>query len=139
MNRTQKGACYGLLLTLIFLAVPVLDKFESNLGMLGTHLIGYCVLLPALIVPLFLLRKKSGKKEVEFDERDKSIIKKGILAGFVIVTAMALIGYVVILIQNKVVTAEKLPDILYAGFAFFIFSLSVAVLIQYRLKGASHE
>lgn len=143
MNKTQKGACYGLLLAVLFLAVPIIDKYESQLGLVWTHVIGYCVCIPALIVPLFFLMKKSGRHEVEYDERDKAIIKKAVIVGFVTLGAAELIGYVAILTQKEhgrpMLTTDNLSIALYYGFIIYIFSLSTTVLIQYGKGEQSNE
>lgn len=142
MNKTQKSACYGLLLTLLFLSIPLIDKYESRLGLVWTHVIGYCVLLPALIVPLYFLGKKKTSGEVDFDERDKAIIIKGIIVGLVTIASVGIIGYIVTFLregETGVISTSQLPVYVFAGFTVFIFTLSAAVLLQYKLKGLKHE
>ena len=141
MNKTQKGAWYGVLLATLMSSVFLIDAYEKALGSIVTHLIGYLVLLPLLLVPLYLLNRKKNKAE-EFDERDKLICKKGIIIAFTIIATALVIGYVIMYLgfgETHSISVHQLPVILYTSFIIFILVLSIAVLIQYGRGVADGE
>ncbi len=142
MNRTQKGAWVGLVLVVFLLMIPVIDFVEKDLGPLLTHLVGYSVGLGLLILVIYLIRKIENQPGVNFDERDKLIIKKAIIVAFAVVS-IALIGWYILTLfslgETGFISVSKLPVIVYAAFILFIFVCSLAVLVQYKMGGANHE
>ena len=139
MNKTQKGAWGGLVLVVFLLMIPAIDIIDKDLGPLLTHLVGYSVGLPLLILVIYLIRKIDTQAGVNFDERDKLIIKKAIIVAFAVVS-IALIGWYILTLfwlgEAGSVSVSKLPVIVYTASILFIFVCSLAVLVQYgRGKG----
>jgi len=140
MNRTQKSAWYGILLSVLLSSLFLMDAFESRIGIITTHVIGYLVLLPLLIIPVYILQKK--KTEPDFDERDKSIVTKGVIISFCMLAAVVLLGYLAAFLEIwkiNVPAVSKMPDSSYILSIIFIFSLSVSVLVQYGKGGQSYD
>lgn len=134
MNKTQKAAWYGILLSLLLSSVFLIDMFEGKMGPVVTHLIGYLVLLPLLLVPVYYLQKK--KTASEFDERDKSIVVKGVIVSFVTLSAILLLGYAVVIMGFAGISSfpvTLLPELVYSSFIVYILVLSLWILIQYHL------
>jgi len=137
MNKTQKSAWYGVLLAALMSSVFLIDAYEKTLGLIVTHLIGYLILLPLLIVPLYFLNRKKNKAE-EFDERDKLICKKGLILAFTVVAIALITEYVIIYLafgETHSISISQLPIILYTSFMILILVLSIAVLVQYGWGG----
>jgi len=139
MNKTQKGAWGGLVLVVFLLMIPVIDIVEKDLGSLLTHLVGYSVGLPLLILVIYLIHKINTQPGVNFDERDKLIIKKAIIIAFAVVSIGLIAWYILTLFslgETGFISVSKLPVIVYTASILFIFVCSLAVLVQYgRQKG----
>lgn len=124
MNRTQKGAWCGLVLTLFLLLIPVIDLIEKDLGLLLTHVVGYSVGLPLLILMIYIIRKIEKQPGVKFDERDKSIVIKAVIVSFTTLSAILLGGYVVTFLglgEMKSFSVSNLPVIVYVSSIIFVF------------------
>ena len=142
MNKTQKGAWTGLVLVVFLLYIPALDIIDKNLGPLLTHLIAYSVGLPLLILLIYLMRKINTQPGVNFDERDKLIIKKAVITAFAVVAIILIAWYVLTLFslgETGLISVSKLPVIVYAVFILFIFACSLATLVQYGRGGKDGE
>ncbi len=142
MNKTQKGAWAGLVLVVFLLYIPAVDLVEKSLGLLLTHVVGYSVGLPLLILVIYLIRKIETGGGVNFDERDKLIIKRGIITAFGAVSVVLIAWYILTLFslgEAGLVSVSKLPVVLYAASVLFIFVCSIAVLVQYGRGGKKHE
>ncbi len=140
MNKTQKGAWVGLVLVIFLLYIPAIDIVEKSLGPLLTHVVGYSVGLPLLILMIYLIRKIETGPGVNFDERDKLIIKKAIITAFGAVSIVLIAWYILTLFslgESGLVSVSKLPVIVYAVSVLFIFACSTAVLVQYG-RGGGH-
>ena len=134
MNKTQKGAWCGLVLVVFLLYIPAIDIIEKDMGPLLTHLIGYAVGLLLLILVIYLIRKIDTQPGVNFDERDKLIIKKAVIIAFAAVSIVLISWYILTLFslgEAGLVSVSKLPVIVYIAFILFIFVCSIAVLVQY--------
>ena len=93
---------------------------------------------------LYLIRKVETQAGVNFDERDKLIIKKAVIIAFVVVSVVLIACYTLTLFslgETGFISVSKLPVIVYAASILFIFACSLAVLIQYGCgkKEQSHE
>ncbi len=140
MNKTQKGAWAGLLLVVFLLYIPAIDLVDKRLGLLLTHVVGYSVGLPLLILVIYLIRKIDTGPGVNFDERDKLIIKKAIITAFGAVSVVLIAWYILTLFslgESGLVSVSKLPVIVYAAFVLYIFVCSIAVLVQYGRGGGN--
>ncbi len=139
MNKTQKGAWVGLVLVVFLLMIPAIDIVEKSLGTLLTHVVGYSVGLPLLILVIYLIHKIETQPGVNFDERDKLIIKKAIIIAFAVVSIALIAWYILTLFslgETGFISVSKLPVIVYTASILFIFVCSLTVLVQYgRGKG----
>ena len=145
MNKTQQGACYGILLSLLLTGIVIFDLIDTIVGWPIKLLVG-AVWGGFLLVPVFLIQRKKDSREVDLDERDKQIIKRAILASFVLLAGMLSAAFVAALfalgIQSTLsVTMDELSAVIYFAFIVFIFILSLAVLFQYGRgpRGEYHE
>ena len=141
MNKTQQGACYGILLSLLLAGIVIFDLLDTIVGWPVKLLVG-AVWGGLLIVPIYLIERKKDPREVDMDERDKRIIKRALLASFVFLAGILGVAFVVALfvlgIQSTLsVTMDELSAVIYFAMIAFILALSLAVLFQYgrRAKG----
>jgi len=141
MNKTQQGACYGILLSLLLAGIVIFDLLDTIVGWPVKLLVG-AVWGGLLIVPIYLIERKKDPREVDMDERDKRIIKRALLASFVFLAGILGVAFVVALfvlgIQSTLsVTMDELSTVIYFAMIAFILALSLAVLFQYgrRAKG----
>lgn len=141
MNKTQKGAWYGLFLAGMLLLVPVVDMFEAVVNPIVLRIFCYSLAV-VMVLPCYFIYKKKSDKINEPDERDKLIIKRAILAAFCIVCVILLVAYtIVVFISNPktLILVETLPVILYCAAIIFIVTLSLATLVQYRVRRKNGE
>ena len=141
MNKTQQGACYGILLSLLLGGIVVFDLIDTIVGW-PIKLLVWAVWGGFLLVPIYLIERKKDPREVDMDERDKRIIKRALLASFVFLAGILGVAFVVALfvlgIQSTLsVTMDELSTVIYFAMIAFILALSLAVLFQYgrRAKG----
>ena len=142
MNKTQKGAWGGLVLVVFLLMIPAIDIIEKDLGPWLTHLVGYSVGLPLLLMLIYLIHKINTQAGVDFDKRDKLIIKKAIITSFSVVSIALIAWYILTLFwlgETGFISVSKLPVIVYTASISFIFVCSLTVPIQYGRKEKSHE
>jgi len=135
MNKTQQSACYGILLSLLLAGIVVFDLIDTIVGWPTKLLVG-AVWGGFLLVPVYYIERKKDPRQVDMDERDKRIIKRALLASFVLLAGMLGVAFVVALfslgIQSTLsVTVDDLSAVIYFVFIAFIFVLSLAVLFQY--------
>jgi len=141
MNKTQQAACYGILLSLLLAGVVVFDLIDTIVG-LPIKLLVALVWGGLLLVPTYFIQRKKDPREVDMDERDKRIIKRAILASFVLLAGILGVAFVTALFELGIqgtlsVTMDELSAVIYFAFIAFIFVLSLAVLFQYgrRARG----
>ncbi len=141
MNKTQKGAWYGLLLSASLAAIAVFDAYESIMTTTTKIMVGVAW-FALLILPPFLLSRKRPGAEVETDERDKLIIRKSIIIAFCLVCGLLILAStatVFVLERPVSIPFARLADIVYGAFIVFISTLSIVILVQYNLGGRSNE
>ena len=142
MNKTQKGACYGILLSLLLAGIVVFDLIDTIVGWPTKLLVGL-VWGGLLLVPIYCIKRKKDPRKVDMDERDKRIIKRAILVSFVLLAGILGVAFVSALfglgIQGTLsVTMDELSAVIYFALIAFILALSLAVLFQYG-RGAKGE
>lgn len=135
MNKTQKGALYGVLLSLLLPGIVIFDLIDTIVGWPTKLLVG-AVWGGLLLVPIYIIEKKKGPREVHMDERDKRIVKRALLAGFVLLAGILGVTFVIALftlgLQSTVsITMDEISAIIYFVLAAFVLVLSLAVLVQY--------
>jgi len=135
MNKTQKGACYGILLSLLLAGIVIFDLIDTIVGW-PIKLLVSAVWGGLLLVPICFLERKKGPREVDMDERDKRIIKRALLASFILLAGILGVTFVVALfilgLQSTVsITMDELSAIIYFVLVAFVLVLSLTVLFQY--------
>ena len=145
MNKTQQGACYGILLSLLLAGIVVFDLVDTIVGWPIKLFVG-AVWGGLLLVPIYLINRKKDPREVDMDERDKRIIKRALLINFVLLAGMLGVAFVAALfglgIQSTLsATMDELSGVIYFALIAFVLALSLAVLVQYgrRAKEKNHE
>ena len=143
MNKTQQGACYGILLSLLLAGIVVFDLIDTIVGWPIILLVG-AVWGGFLLVPIYFIERKKDPREVDMDERDKRIIKRALLGSFVFLAGMLGVAFVAALfglgIQNTLsITMDELSAVIYFAMIAFILALSLAVLFQYGLAGKGEK
>ena len=139
MNKTQQSTFYGILLSLLLAGIVIFDLIDTIVGWPIKLLVG-AVWGGLLFVPIYLINRKKNPREVDMDERDKRIIKKALLASFILLAGILGMTFVIALfglgIQNTLsVTMDEMSAVIYFALITFILVLSVAVLVQYCLAG----
>jgi len=135
MNKTQKGALYGVLLSLLLAGIVIFDLIDTIVGW-PIKLLVSAVWGGLLLVPIYFLESKKGPREVAMDERDKRIIKRALLASFILLAGILGVTFVVALfilgLQSTVsITMDELSAIIYFVLVAFVLVLSLTVLFQY--------
>jgi len=143
MNKTQKGALYGLLLSASLAAIAVFDAYESIMTTTTKMTVGVAW-FALLVLPPFLLSRKRPGTEVETDERDKLIIRRSIIIAFCLVCGLLILASTATLfvLEGPVsIPFARLAGIIYGSFIVFISILSIVILIQYgrRARGDDYE
>ena len=143
MNKTQQGACYGILLSLLLTGIVVFDLIDTIVGWPVKLLVG-AVWGGLLLVPIYLINRTKDRRKVDMDERDRRIIKRALLASFVVLTGMLGAVFVIALfalgLESTIsVTMDELSAVIYFVLVAFVFILSVAVLVQYGGTSVGEE
>jgi len=145
MNKTQKGAWYGVLLSLLLAGIVIFDLIDTIVGW-PIKLLVSAVWGGLLLVPIFLIEKKKEPREVEIDERDKEIIKRALLISIFLISIVSCLAFALCLftlgLENAIsFTMNDISAVIYFVLVAFILVLSLTVLIQYSLwaKEKYHE
>ncbi len=135
MNKTQKGAWYGVLLSFLLAGIVIFDILDTIVGwpimlLVGTVWGGF------LLVPIYLIERKKDPRKVDMDERDKRIIKRSLLTSFVFLAVLSALAFVtaflVLGLQSTIsITMDELSAVIYFVLVAFVFVLSLMVLFQY--------
>lgn len=139
MNKTQEGAWYGVLLSLLLAGVVVFDFLDTRVGRPMKLLVG-TIWGGLLLGPVYLIERKRQPPAVDMDERDRQIIRKGLLAGFVLLAVMSGVAFVaaflVLGLRNTIsITMDEISAVVYFVLVVFVLILSSAVLVQYAHGG----
>ena len=145
MNKTQKGALYGVLLSLLLAGIVIFDVLDTVVGW-PTKLLVSAVWGGLLLVPIYFIARKKDPREVDMDERDKQIIKRALLASFILLGVTLGVTYTVAFfifgLKGSIsFTMYDLSAVIYIVLVIFVLVLSLSVLIQYGLgmKEKNHE
>jgi len=142
MNRTQKGAWFNLVTSVLFLAVAAYVVIERVVVARKSWLLGspWIWLIPLLMgITLFILhRKKQSKLEVRLDERDKLIKKRALVIAYFTVWTLLIAAFIISWVfvgREGSIPISALGLILY--FVFIISSLVyfATTLVQYSWGG----
>lgn len=139
MNKTQKGAWFGLILSVLILAIQLICMTVVGVMSRLFSLLFVFGIIWLLAVFLAMMQRQ---QEVDTDERDKFISKRALLAGFVLVSGVLIFAVVVtysILGPSGSIPVCMLPPMLYGTFVIFLLVYSTAVLLQYGRGGADGQ
>ena len=135
MNKAQKGAWFGLIMS------PVLLAFL--LVLIGTYQRFFVrffslVILSLMGIFIIFLGAKHSQAEVDFDERDKFISRRALLVSYSflcgLLVAVSVISSLIFGHEGSVRVCF-LPLIVYGLFLTFILTYSVVILVQYGRGG----
>lgn len=135
MNKTQKGALYGVLLSLLLMGLVGFDLIETRVDW-PVKLLVALVWGGLLLGPVYLLARKGQTADPDMDERDAQIIRKALLASFTLLAAILGVAFVVSLFvlglgRTVSATMDEISALAYFVITAFILVLSVSTLIQY--------
>jgi MFS family permease len=137
MNKTQKSAWYGVLLSLLLAGIVVFDFLDTRGGWPMMLLVG--IIWGSLLLGLvYLLGRKGGPPGVDMDERDRQIIKRALLASFVVLAVVSGVAFVTAFLvldlgSTIAVTMDGISAVIYFVFVAFVLVLCLAVLVKYGL------
>lgn len=135
MNRTQRGAWYGVLLSFLLAGIVVFDLVDTRVGW-PVKLLVAILWGSLLLVPVYLLQRKKRSAAVDMDERDREIVKKALLASFVALAVVLGLAFMTAfltlgLTRTVSITMDGLSAVVYYVLVVFVLVLSLAVLVQY--------
>jgi uncharacterized Tic20 family protein len=139
MNKTQKSALYGVLLSLLLAGIVVFDFLDTRVG-LPMKLLVALVWGGLLLGPVYLLARKRQAAEPDMDERDKQIIRKALLASLALLAGMAGVAFVAAFLalglrRTISTTMDEVSAVVYFVLVAFVLVLSLSVLVQYGWGG----
>ena len=135
MNKTEKGAWFGLILSGLLLAMQVV---HMTLVSRMSRLISLSFVFSLILLLTIFFAMMQRRQEVDTDERDKFISKRALLAGFALVSGVLIFAVVVaysVLGPSGSIPVCMLPPMLYGTFVIFLLVYSTAVLLQYGWGG----
>ena len=160
MNKIQRVAWIGLILIIAWVIIsqlPILAIYLEGPSFLYSfslapeepsflHLFSFASLTIigglSWLLLLFFNKTRNKKVKVEFDERDKLILIRSTLVGYIVL----LIYFIVACIYTWLsaapgcsVSVNVMPIVIVEGIAVFIFVQSVTTLIQYGRVGKNVE
>jgi hypothetical protein len=143
MNKTQRSAWYGVLLSFLLAGIVVFDVLHTR--------VGWSIKLPVgsiwgglLLGPVYFIERKRQPPRVDMDERDRQIIKRALLTSFAVLAVMLGVAFVAAflalgLTSTISITMDEVSAIIYFILVVFVLVLSLAVLVQYGRGGDDHE
>ena len=140
MSKFQRETWFMLLLVVPMWAIcgqlPILLIYIEGPKFL--HLLTFaCATIVGGLSWLFVLffnRKWKRKEKIEFDERDKLILIRSTLAGYVVLWMYFIAACIYVWLTaspDRSISVNVMPIVVVEGIAVFIFVQSVTTLIQY--------
>jgi len=148
MNKFQRESWITLLLVVPIWAIcgqlPILLIYVEGPKFLHLFSFACATMLGGLswLLILFFNSKQKRKAKIEFDERDKSILIRSTLAGYVVlwIYFIAVCIYVWLTAPpDRSISVNVMPIVIVEGIAVFIFIQSFTTLIQYGRGGGNSE
>lgn len=135
MNKTQKGAFYGILLSLLLVGIVIIDLIDSIVSW-PMKLLFALVWGGMLLVPVYPIERKKNPFEVDIDERDKVIIKRASLTSFFLMSIISCPAFTICLftlgLEKAIsISMSGISAVIYFILTAFILVLSVTILILY--------
>ena len=140
MNKVQRGTWIALLLVVPVWAIcgqlPVLLIYLEGPSFLHLFSFACATIIGGLswLLLLFFNRKWKRKAKIEFDERDKLILIRSTLAGYVVLWMYFIAACIYVWLTasaDRSISVNVMPIVIVEGIAVFIFVQSVTTLIQY--------
>jgi len=141
MNKTQKSAWCGLVVTLAFLLLCLFLFIEIAIlkkMLLSVNLLGATLLFGLGVASVIFTCKKQSPIEVEADERDKLIQRRAIVVSFIsvgILLALTCLILRFIIGISGTITVWEFTLINFFIFYVALLVYSVAILVQYGWGG----
>jgi hypothetical protein len=137
MNKTRKGAWYGVLLSFLLAGIVVFDFLDTRVGWPMKLLVG-AIWGGLLLGPVYLLGRRGQPPGVDMDERDRQIIRRALLASSVLLSVVSGVAFVTAFLvldlgSTIAITMDGISAVIYFVFVAFVLVLSLAVLVQYGL------
>ena len=147
MNKTQKGAWFTLVLTILFLAFGLIIFTQMFApGATSTKLIRIWSFVNLFFMAILgvWLRIKQSQAEVDFDERDNSIKKNAVLVSFISLWVLLFAASIIpsfVAGDAGSIPVCLLPIINFGVFLIVMLVYSAVVLVQYGrvIKEKNHE
>ncbi|MFB0551713.1 MAG: hypothetical protein ACETWQ_00230 [Phycisphaerae bacterium] len=148
MNKVQRETWIALLLVVpvwaIFGQLPVLLIYLEGPSFLHLFSFACATIIGGLswLLLLFFNRKWKRKAKIEFDERDKLILIRSTLAGYVVLWIYFITACIYVWLTaspDRSISVNVMPIVIVEGIAVFIFVQSVTTLIQYGRVGKNVE
>ena len=144
MNKVQRETWIALLLVVpawaIFGQLPVLLIYLEGPSFLHLFSFACATIIGGLswLLLLFFNRKRNRKAKIEFDERDKLILIRSTLAGYVVLWIYFIAACIYAWLTaspDRSISVNVMPIVIVEGIAVFIFVQSITTLIQYGRAG----
>ena len=147
MNKTQKGAWFTLVITILFLAFGLIIFTRMFApGATSTKLIRIWSFANLFFMAILVvwLRIKQSRAEVDSDERDELIKKRAVLVSFTSVWILLIAATIIpwfVVGQKGSIPVCLLPIINFGVFLVVMLVYSAVVLVQYGrvIKEKNHE
>ncbi len=148
MNKVQREAWIALLLVVpawaIFGQLPVLLIYLEGPSFLHLFSFACATIIGGLswMLLLFFNRTWKRKIKIEFDERDKLILIRSTLAGYVVLWIYFIAACIYVWLTaspDRSISVNVMPIVIVEGIAVFIFVQSVTTLIQYSRGGKDEK
>ena len=160
MNKIQRVAWIGLILIVAWAIVsqlPILPIYLKGPSFLYSFslapekpsflsLLSFACLTIigglSWLLLLFFNKTRSEKVKVEFDERDKLILIRSTLVGYIVLLIYFIAACIYVWLKtppNRSISVNVMPITIVEGILVFIFVLSVTTLIQYGRAGKNVE
>jgi hypothetical protein len=140
MNKVQRETWITLLLVVpvwvICGQLPILLIYLEGPKFLHLFSFACATMIGGLswLLILFFNRKWKRKAKIEFDERDKSILIRSTLAGYVVLWIYFIAACIFVWLSaapERSISVNVMPIVIVEGIAVFIFVQSLTTLIQY--------
>ena len=140
MNKIKREAWIALLLVVPVWAIcgqlPILLIYLEGPSFLHLFSFACATIIGGLswLLLLFFSRMRKRKARIEFDERDKSILIRSTLAGYVVLWIYFIAACIYVWLSvapERSVSVNVMPTVIVEGIAVFIFVQSLTTLIQY--------
>ena len=160
MSKIQRISWIGLILILAWLIVsqlPVLPIYLEGPSYLYSfslapeepsflYLLSFACLTMigglSWLLLLFFNKTRNKKVKVEFDERDKLILIRSALVGYIVLLIYFIAACIYTWLTappNRSISVNVMPITIVEGILVFIFVLSVTTLVQHRRIGKNVE